>query len=406
MQKPAEPPAAPVAPSPGTDLQVPQTMSLDSAPPADRQDALPVNQDPQPDQPPAQPINPREAKMAEIFANRATAIQNELQLGKEIAAEGLQEPVSAEPDAPPKGAEPQGDAPPVDAAPQSGGDGQEPPAAAPAPKIPLRVNGQQLELTQEELIAMAQRGIGADERFREAARMRDEAQRLHAQPIPQNTQPQPVAGHPAPQAPQPEAVVLDQAAARDLARRMNYGSEEDQVQAIQDLGGIIAKQLQGRASQAPSPDQLVQSASLRALETIRFENNLATVMNEFSDVFSHRALTIAAADEVNQLRFKYQTIGAPKSDLDLYREACTKIRDNYLPKAPSADAPPQPQPNPNPPVQSAPNVINMNDRIERKRAAPKPPVAATRTAQDTAQTERYMPQNIVANMRKSRGQPA
>lgn len=355
-----------------TEVEVPKTMHIESGPEGEAPE-IEVTETP----------DPRKDVMTEIYANRNRMIEKEFSLAAKLE-KGEEEPVEPEePEVKPV------EEPVVE---------PETPAVEPEPiqqkKYTLNLNGRQVEMTEEETVRAAQRVLSADERFEQASQMRREAQMVQAQPV----APAQVSRPAQPQQFDPMQIIDDQTAS-DLVRKINFGSEDEQRGAIRELGATIASGM-GRANQGPTPEQVVEVATQRALATIAFQNNMSAIATEYKDVFESRPLSIAAADTVGQLRLEYAAKGIQKPDLELYREACKSIRDQFIRK-PEA----QPAEEPAPTIQAV-QSIPMTEKLERKRVAPQPPAAASKIATEQPKQKGYNPSSIVQQMRKSRGQSA
>lgn len=238
-------------------------------------------------------------------------------------------------------------------------------------KHKLTVNGQTLEYTTEELIQQAQLGIGARQKFDEAARLRQEAalERQRAQEImfagqqqAQNTQQKPSAS-PAQQLPD-----IPEAELKDIAKRINYGSEEEQAAAIRDAIMLGSKMGQPQFT----PENIVNVATQNAINALTMQQENAIINSEFKDILSDIPLSMATEVTAMQLAQKYANLGTPKSRLDIMREAGNTVRDKYL----------KPIASPQTTVPSTPTVAIDNDKIERKRTAPKQPAAASKVSSD------------------------
>lgn len=412
--EPAPSTAAPQRQPETTNIEVPVTMNLDTAPKAapQREQELVAAE--------GEAWDPRADAMKSILANRAAIIERENQQASELYGASAEDQEAEDQDqqaatqpapaqqnqpihTPPTGQ----DAPP----PAAQADGGAALAAQPPQKIILNVDGRQLEVNQDELTRLAQMGLSATQRFEQAARLREEAFAIANGHVPASvhthTQPA-VAGQRAPQAPaSPPDEVISLDVARDFAKRMTYGTEEDQVQAARDLGATIASSIRSQAANVNAGD-VVNQATQQAIAHIRFENDLQTIGQEFPDLFYNYPLSVATGHIVGQLRFKYEKLGIAKSNLDLYREGCVEMR-KLMGKTETPQQQNQPQPAAHPaqssnPPQSA-QPANMQGRIERKRAAPQPPAAVSRAASDAPQSRGQTPSQIVSNMRKQRGQP-
>lgn len=91
------------------------------------------------------------------------------------------------------------------------------PEPEPPAKFKIKINGKELELTQEELIARAQKVEAADQYLAEAARLRKEAESARTQPPPQ------------------DAAARAEEEERQLVRAIQMGSEEEAMAAIRKL---------------------------------------------------------------------------------------------------------------------------------------------------------------------------
>jgi len=351
------------APAPETtELHVPETMHIETAP----------------EPPPAEaehPVSPRQAAMARIVERAEEQRQREKAIHREIArasGDDLPEETPAEEPAPePSPAE---EPPPL------------PMAAAPEQPAPqkrlLNINGTNVELTDDEMAQLARMGAMASMQQRQV-------QQQPAQP----------AAQPAPQAQQQPAAILDNETAKALAKKVLFGDEESGAEAFQDLAAHLAR----LAPQAPAiaPEQIAANAARQAYAQIQYENNLHTVGAEFPDIFADDNLTLIAAKKVGELRQKYAVLQQPRTDLDLYREAAKDTNDRYV----RSVAPQSGAESSQPPAQAAPQATVQSDRLERKRAAPKIPAAANRTASMPEAPKAPTGSEIVAWMKKTRGQP-
>lgn len=255
----------------------------------------------------------------------------------------------------------------------------------------LNVYGVQKKYTKDELIREAQKGAAASQVFNEGYRMKQEAMQI-ADAVKQNLQPQQAAKENPPQS----APAIDDNKAREIAKRINYGSEEDQINAIKDLGASIEARVRGQAQSLP-PEQLVNYATQQALAVIEARTEQEALRTEFSDILADRALSSAADVIANELSQKYQSEGINKSRLELFREAGKTARERYLKPVEAITPPVQPA--------APPAIVVSNDKIERKRAAPKPPAAANKVAVEPPPAYGVGVASIVNQMRKARGQP-
>lgn len=242
----------------------------------------------------------------------------------------------------------------------------------PEQKRVIMVDGRPIEFTEEEYAKLAERGMFQPQ-IQQAAQVVQQPQQIQPKKADEAQESQPTD------------------ALRDIARRITYGNEEESTKAIADLINTAVQRVpQG------DPARIAQVAAQQALAQIQFQNNLETIAREYADVYEKRASTIVAADYVNSLRHKYNMLGQPRSDLDLYREACQKTREDFGFKPETIPAKVEKQST----VQSA----DLGNKLERKRAAPKTLVAATKISEMEQQTKATTGSDIVAQMRKSRGQ--
>ena len=360
----------------GTNLTVPETLVLDPAPPVET---------PEDESREQRPRSPHSLAM-EAIAKRYEAEQrgHEIALGEELAHDADARYAEEHPDeAPQQAAEGTPDAgsaspEPVPAQAPSAPTAAPGPSAAPVPRT-ISLQGQQFQVT--------------DEQFQRLAEMGALANLAMAQ---QPAQPPPQQAHQPRQEPAQHGPVLGADEAREIVQRLSYGSADDGVAAIQQLADNLARR------QAPAVDanQLAQHATQQALATIAFQNNLNQIGQEFPDVFNNQTRAYVAAIELTQLRQHDALMGRQRSDLELYREACTKVRD--------AMSPPQPQSGGeagSTAAQAAPTVAVNPSRLAGKRAAPRNPTAVSRSAgMGPAEPRPPSASQIIDQMRKARGQ--
>lgn len=351
-------------------------------------------------------VDPRKDVMDSIFENRNKQLQKELGIADEISKASIEDDRENDPAPEPAPADqpadkPQ-DAPPKEGEGESSSQAEpEPAKTAQAEKRTIIVNGQTMQVTEEELIRMAQQSAAAQQTWQDAARLRREAEHLYKQ----NTAPaQAVAAPSAPAAPA-STEILSEAKSKEYATRLNYGSEEDQAKALRDLVADVTN----ATKQAPptqaglSQDQVIQAATTNALAIVEQRRVNQIISEEFKEVFQDNLLSHGAGILAAQLRQKYDMMGQPKPDLDIYREALGTVRDRYL--KPSEPAQDNPAPTSHPSVQAAVNAVPMKERLERKRAAPQPPAAANKTASDSPPAKAPTASETVNWMRSKRHQP-
>lgn len=260
------------------------------------------------------------------------------------------------------------------------------PEQPPETKYKIVVDGQSIEYTLDELLQQAQLGVGARKKFDEAAQLRQQAalERQQVQQLmfasQQNSQPQPAANTQLPDIPETEL--------KDIAKRLNYGSEDEQVKALKDAGILFTKAA-GQPNQL-SPEALVQAATQNAMNAMTIQQENSIIQQEYKDIIADPPLAMATEFIATQLAQKYLALGQQISRLELMREAGREARERYL--RPAAEQP-------NSPVQ--PTVVVDNGKIERKRTAPQPPAAASKISSDsTSETKTLSPEQAVEAMRR------
>lgn len=350
-----------------TELEVPTTVQIDTPP----EEGVVARE---------KAVNPRDAVMAAAMKGRLRQLEAEITYGQDMLGDAqapMENPPSKEA-APPL----QEEAPAVITS-------EAPPVVAPAPSAGrvIKVDGREIQVTDEDLIRLAQTGLSSQQRYQEAARMRQEAEAMMRGMQQQPAPPQQQAVQQ--QVAQQQEQMLDAETAKAIARRISYGSEDEQAQAILELSQRLA---QPSRPQGPSPEEIaqyaIQQAVPQAIARIQFDNNIQTIGQEFADIFNDRGLSLLTADLVNQKRAIDAQLQRQRPDMELYREAGAEIRARYIT-----------------PLQATPGPQVPTDKVERKREAPKPLVPTSRVAK-LSETREPSPADIVEAMRKARGQPS
>lgn len=360
--------------------------------------------------------NPREEIMRDIHAKRAKQLQNELDTG--AAMTPMAQPIDETPEP----------AAPSVAAPTNDAAGSSPPApqgeeadlkaassteAAQAPtdddsvKYKIKVNGREMDVSLEEMKSLAQKSAAAQEAWQQANQMRQQAQQMmFQQPPQQNYTQQPSAQGVQPSIPQQNKSNVSDEMADKFARDMNYGSAEEQRKAIRELvDNVVAST--GRSQ--PTPNELVQGAAQQALAAVRHEQAVSMVGKEYEDVFKDADFTQLAMTQLQrivqdqQARYQAGLPVQPRSGYEVMREACQYVRDKFVKPL----APPQQDTAPQTTVQAA-VVAPMQERLERKRAAPQQPQAANKVATEAPRKQKWekSPKEIFAEIQKARHQAA
>lgn len=352
-----------------TELRVPDTMHIEN----DVQE--------QPDG--ERKLSQREQMMAAIAARAEEQRHKEIAQGGIYDAEARErgealpppdfgqdepeEPVEAAPEAPAT--------PPVPAA------SEPPPAPAPVPVAvapqlrTLNLNGQPVQVTEEQFAQLAQMGALAGLAL--------------AQPIAPEP---PAAPTPAP------SLALDDGKIRDTVQRIQFGSPDEGAAA---LGGLIRDVVASvPAAPAIDPHALVAQATQRAKQEMRGEQVTTAIRSEFPEIFADTGLMALAHDRVRQIAQRDAATGQRRAEIDIYREAGNQVYDLLkLPRPGSETTQTAPQ--------AAPVVQPRAGIEERKRAAPRntQPVDR-RSAMPPQAPQTPSASAIVAWMAQKRGQQA
>lgn len=347
-----------------TQMEIPQNLRLEDAPAIEVEEAAVPEADPQ-EPSEARPLTPREKAMQAVYARRVEAINKEVGYAAELAREaGLPvEPTAEEeeePTEPSPAPEPAAASLPVE---------------APQQPVPQRhrieIGGQAFEVDDAQLMQLAQQGALANLAMHQA------------NAVPQPPQPQPAPAKPS----------LDAEAIREAYRKIQFGSEEEGTAALHDI-------LTRAATSQPQidPAQIAAQATQNAMQQLELQHNLRIIGEEFPEIFKSNALARAAALELTDIRARDAMRGVMRPNLELYREACASIRGAFPDNA-------QPRPGATTTASQAGVVAHpMGDRVERKRAAPRNPVAVSRAASAAPTTRAPSGSEIVARMRQARGQ--
>lgn len=362
-----------------TEIEIPQTLHIEHTP-----------EEPPPA--PERPLTPRETMMKQIAANMEVVRAKELGLAETYADEAREAAGLPPVPKPPAEVQSTEQPPEGDAAPPA----VRSPAAVPAPpvavqppvgqKVKLKVNGIDIDVSQEDALRLAQKGLAADMRFQEAAQMRQQA----PQSQPQSHEAAPAVST------QPK---LDDTKLKELHRRIQYGSDDEGQAAIRELGTILVSQAQEGRQQQPTPDQIAIYAAQQAKYALDYQAALNTLGQKFPEVFADDGLAALAGQRAQQLIGAYSQAGVAKPLFEIWSEACQTTKDRYH-KGGEAPAPVPTQSSIKQPLAAAP------DKLARKRAAPQQPVAANRTLAPPPEAPRANGSDVVNRIRVSRGQPA
>lgn len=319
---------------------------------------------------PKGPVDSRKAIMEKIYESREEQFKKELEYAADVSAQ-IDAGATVEQILEEKSEVPAEEKP----VPQKRAAEQAPLQEALPQTRKVIVGNQQFDLTPEEMEQLAARTLQA-----EAA-----ARQVYHQPQPVYYQPQ----QQVQQQPEPAREDL-----KDIARRITYGSEEESAKALADFANLTARMAQPQVA----PEQIAQYAANMAIAQTNFNRNLETISSEYADIYQNRGKSLVAADHVGNLRQKYAMLGQQKPDLELWREACSKTRDEYGGSSETAERVNKEQT----PAQQVTAVVNPT-RLERKRAAPQPASAVNKT-QPMQQQRIVTSSDIVSRMRQQRGQ--
>lgn len=247
------------------------------------------------------------------------------------------------------------------------------PAAATEPeptqlplKFKIKVNGKDVELTQEELIARAQKVEAADAYLAEAARMRKEQQDAMA---PKQKQP-PI-----------KDAAAEEEEERALVRAIQMGTEEEAMAALRKLKNN-------------GPSVTADDVARTVDERLTFKDAANRFSSEYQDIMADAVLKKMALQRDQELLNdgdkrgyweRFQSIG---DELRTWRDDLVKANTPAL-AVPAVPANPQ------------------ADKQQRKAAAPQVPQAANKKAPSSAAEDEKEESvsEVIASIAKARGGP-
>lgn len=213
-------------------------------------------------------------------------------------------------------------------------------------KYKLRVNGKDVELTEEEVLKRAELAEGANQKFEEAARLRREAEQFRQQP-------------PAKEVADPQVTEDDLA----LARALQMGDEKEAAAVIARLR---------------KPALTMEQATRLVDARVSFQSSVEAFKEAYPDIASDPYLWEIAQDKDAKL----VSGGDTRSYLDRYKAIGDDLRNWMKSKTPNAPT----------------------DKQARK-AAVAAPVKSGIRAQSPAEDDRdESPSEIIAKMAAKRGQ--
>jgi hypothetical protein len=234
-----------------------------------------------------------------------------------------------------------------------------PKAAEAAPKTyKLKVNGKEIELSEDEMIARVQKIEAADQYLAEA-KCQAEAMKLSAStPAPSD---------------ESDAPKADTLADEDLrlARDLQVGSEEDAAKAIKALRSTV---------KAPSVN--LDELAKRTIDTIQFQEDARWFQEEYKDVFADPKLAALALQMDEQKRRAEMEAGKPRRYRDRYQEIGEELR-TWIGSNPGFDQ-------------------KKQQKKESLTSIPQASVKTQRPVEDDDSEE--SPASVIAQMAKARGQ--
>lgn len=255
----------------------------------------------------------------------------------------------------------------------------------------LKVNGQEREYTQEEFEALMQKAANADHLARQAAEEKQKYEQLNAQQDAQPTRTD---------EPDAEADAVDtQEALKEALEKVYDGDTDDAAEILSKVltGGIKPGLSQDKAD-ALTPEKVVEIVNARD-----DHRELVSAFNRFksNDEFQHITSDEALMDRVNTITEDLQRdpeFQKTNPTYDDYFNEAAKRTNNWIEKLTGVA--------PKPPSDEIDETESADERVERKRQAPKPPTA--RTVRRGPKPDENYPaksrEQVIADLAKARGQ--
>ena len=186
-------------------------------------------------------------------------------------------------------------------------------------KFTLKVNGQDKEVSKDELIRMAQMADSATQKFQEAATMKAQAEalaQLRSQEAEAKEEPK-----------KEEQPSMDDEELNKLVHDIQFGEGDAAKNALK-------KVLANRTPQPQMIDEMAiarqaaEQATQQVQQKVAFDNLLKDLGQEYPDVFADRNTTYLAAQYVHEMRAEDAQSGNSRSDAELFRSACEAV-DNW-----------------------------------------------------------------------------
>lgn len=321
------------------------------------------------------PLSAREQMMADIVAKRTRALEAEMEQN-EVLTQDARDAGFAHPD---EMDEPAADPEPAPRQRAARSDAQQPEPQQLAIQQPqlftVPINGQNFQVTQEQLIQLAQTGMIANETINQFRQQQNAPPPVYTPPVER----------------QPE---FDETRIREAVKRLQYGTEDDAFTGMRDL---ISHAVQN-APRGPqiNPDAIINRAVNEAMAKQQLARDTDTIRQEFPEIFSNPIRADAAARQVASLRQELQMMGRQASDLEVYREAGNRVRQAF-----GTVTAPEPESQ-----RVGGIVVRPRDNVAaRKRDAPRQTSSVIdRRAAPPPQERAPSPSDVIEKMRLARGQ--
>jgi len=312
----------------------------------------------------------------------ATRLPN-ASLGEVEADRDYEDPYAVEDLAEPAVAVPSSVVAPSTAAPEP----QPTPAPVASPHtIAVDVGGQQLHVTQEQLVHLARIGAITNQTLYQY-------QTQGYQPPQQ------------PPAPPQQAPIVDDERVRQTVKAIQYGDEASAAQALTDLVNHVSRGVP-QVDLNQIEERVAERTRREIAQAAMQQQTISLVQQEYSDVIANPILADAAARQLQLLRQQNIALGGRLSEFDLVREAGNRVRSAFAPQSqPASQSPVDTGTSVAP---QAPNIVVRRSAGEidaRKRAAPRAMSQVIDRRSAAPQAPRApSPSDIVEMMRAKRGQ--
>lgn len=264
-------------------------------------------------------------------------------------------------------------------------------AAAPE-LITVTLDGQNVQVTQDQLVQLARMGMIANQTISQYQQGQFAAPQQQPQQQAEVRRVEP-----------DHAPTVDRDLARQTVKRIQYGTEDDAAEALEQFANRVVQ----NAPRAPQVDAqaIVNQSVTEARRQARMEQIQAQLRQDYPEVFANDQLQHLAGLNIMRVAQEAQMLGRPMSDVDIYREAGARVYDLIGKPRPGAQADPQSAPQQQP--QQAPAVRRAPGLDARKREIPR----ATAQVIDRRAPAPEAPRvptgsDAVDKMRRDRGQPS